>query len=136
MENKRGANDRKMILSTLWVFVTLNYLFVNVFKLLGEVAPTTAEEVELVSTLSTPEMFLFAAVYLELAMAMIVLSRLLKRSINRWANIIIAALHTLGAVASLSVVSPPAFYVFFVVVEVVALLFIVWYAWSWRNLYE
>lgn len=128
--NKHGA-DRRMVISTAWIFVTLNYIFANIFKLLGGVTPTTAEEVELVNSIATPEMLLFAAIYLELAMVMIVLSRLLKYGINRWANIIIATLHTLGTLASLFVVSPPIFSIFFVVVEVITLLFIVWFAWTW-----
>lgn len=128
--NKHSA-DRRMVISTAWIFVTLNYIFANIFKLLGGVAPTTAEEVELVNSIATPEMLLFAAIYLEIAMVMIVLSRLLKYGINRWANITIATLHALGALASLFVVAPPIFSIFFVVVEVITLLFIVWFAWTW-----
>ena len=132
MQVSKHGIDRSMVISAAWIFVILNYLFANIFKLLGGVVPTTAEEVESVSSMATPEMLLFAAIYLEMGMVMIVLSRLLKYGINRWANIIIATLHALGAIASLSVVTPPIFYVFFVVVEVFVLLFIVWYAWSWK----
>jgi len=67
-----------------------------------------------------------------MAMVMIVLSRFLKYGINRWVNIIVATLHALGAVASLFVAAP-AIHIFFVVVEVSALLFIVWYAWTWAE---
>lgn len=125
--------DRRMLISTAWIFVTLNYLFLNIFKLLGEVTPTTAEEIELVNSMATPEMFLFSAIYLEMAMVMIIFSRLLKYGINRWANIIIATLHTLGTLASLFVVAPEPFSILFVSAEVFALLFIVWYAWSWAE---
>jgi len=100
---------------------------------MAEVTPTTAEEVELVNTMATPEMFLVSAIYLEMAMVMILLSRVLKYGINRWANIIIAALHTLGTLASFFVVAPPIFSIFFMVVEVITLLFIVWYAWTWAS---
>lgn len=130
---KRVA-DRRAVLSTAWIFVTLNYLYADVLILLGEVGPTAAEEVEMVNALSTPGMLFVAAIYLEMAMVMSVLARLLKHSVNRWANIILGALNALGAVASLFVVTPPGFYVFFVVVEVITLLFIVWYAWTWDDL--
>ena len=129
--NGKYEPDRRMVISTAWIFVTVNYLFVNVLKLLGGVVPTTAEEMELVQSAATPEMLLIAAIYLEMGMVMILLSRLLKYGINRWANIVIATLHALGALASLFVVTPPTFHVFFVVAEVSALLFIVWYAWTW-----
>lgn len=132
MTSQEATKDRKMVLSTLWIFVVLNYLFANVLKLLGGVAPTTAEEVEIVNALSTPETLLFSAIYLEMAILMVLLSRLLKYGVNRWANIIIATLHALGALASLFVMAP-AIHIFFVAVEVTALLFIVWYAWSWKE---
>jgi len=99
---------------------------------MGGVAPTTTEEAELIHTMSSPDMLLFAAIYLEMAMLMIVLSRVLKHGINRWANIIIAIVHTLGALASL-LVAAPAIHIFFVVVEVSVLLFIIWYAWTWAG---
>lgn len=132
MDNQGVANTRRMLLSTLWIFVILNYLFANVLKLLGGTGPTTAEEVELVNALSTPETLLFSAIYLETGILMVVLSRLLKYGVNRWTNMIIATLHAAGALASLLVMTP-AIHVFFVAVEVTALLFIVWYAWSWKN---
>ena len=78
-------------------------------------------------------MLFVAAIYLEMAMVMSVLSRLLKHRVNRWANIITGVLNTLGATASLFVITPPGFYVFFVIVEVIALIFIVWYAWTWDD---
>jgi hypothetical protein len=60
--NIRITNDRKVFLSTLWIFITVNYLYADVLLLLGEVAPTTPEEVEAVAALSTPEMLLVAAI--------------------------------------------------------------------------
>jgi len=133
MQVRKKSTDRRIVISTAWILVTLNYLFLNIFKLMAEVAPATAEEVELVNTMATPEMFLVSAIYLEMAMVMILLSRVLKYGINRWANIIIAALHTLGTLASFFVVAPPIFSIFFMVVEVITLLFIVWYAWTWAK---
>lgn len=133
MQARKQGTDRRIVISTAWILVTLNYLFLNIFKLMAEVTPTTAEEVELVNSMATPEMFLASAIYLEMAMVMILLSRVLKYGINRWANIIIATLHTLGTLASFFVVAPPIFSIFFMVVEVITLLFIVWYAWSWKK---
>lgn len=132
--NRNGTTkDKRPVLSTLWIFVTLNYLYADVLILLGEIGPATAAEAELVSTLSGPNMLLVAAIYLEMAMIMAVLSRLLRYDINRWANIIVAILHIVGGLASLFVVTHPMFYTFFVTVEVIALLFIIRYAWGWRD---
>ncbi len=140
--NSKKTKDRKVILSTLWVFYILNILYADVITLMGEVfanygsattAATTTEDVELINTILSPEMLLGVAIFLEMGMVMIVLSRLLKYGINRWANIIIATLHTLGLLASLLVGTPTTYYIFFVIVEVITLLFIVWYAWKWAE---
>lgn len=50
---------------------------------MGEAATTTEEGVELISTFLSSEMLLGAAIFLEMAMVMIVFLRLLKQSINR-----------------------------------------------------
>lgn len=133
MQFSKDSTHRRMVISTAWIFIVLNYLFLNIFKLLGEITPKTAEEVEFVNSMGSPEMFLIAAIYLEMAMVMILLSRVLKYGFNRWANITIATLHAVGALATLFAVTPPMYSIFFVVVEVTTLLFIIWYAWSWEN---
>lgn len=133
MQDSKHGIDRRLVISAAWILVTSNYLFANIFKLLGGVSPRTADEVQWVNSMATSEMLLFAAIYLEIAMLMIIFSLLLKHGINRWANIVIASLHALGALASLSVVAPTIFTGFFALVEVFTLLFIVGYAWSWKN---
>ncbi|OAN60691.1 hypothetical protein A8B79_09215 [Balneola sp. EhC07] len=133
MEKNKAVNDPKVILSTLWIFYVLNILYADVLNLMSEAVATTSEAEELINTLLSPEMLLSTAIFLELAMVMVILSRLLKYGMNRWANIIVASLHTLGLIASVFVGTPMIFYIFFVVVEVSALLFIIWYAWSWKE---
>jgi len=125
--------DRRIVISIVWVFVVLNYLYADVLILLSGHSASTPEEAELVNTLSSPAFFLLSAIYLEMAMVMAVLSRVLKYGLNRWINLIIASLHAVGATASLFVVTNATFYIFFVVMEVIALLFIVWYAWTWAE---
>jgi hypothetical protein len=137
MQLLKHGTDRKVILSTLWVFYILNIIYADILSLMhatfsGYDAPT-AENAELVSTIVSPEMLLGVAIFLELGMVMVVLSRLLKHSVNRWANIVIAILHLLGLLASLFVGTPTIYYIFFVTVEVITLLFIVWYAWTWAE---
>lgn len=125
------TQNRKVILSTLWIFYAINILYADVLNLMGEASPTSEEASELVNELISPEMLLGTAFFLELAMVMIVLSRLLKYSINRWMNIVIASLHALGLLASLFVGTPAIYYMFFVGVELIALLSIIRYSWTW-----
>ena len=133
MEKASSSIDRSVILSTLWIFYVLNIIYADVLNLMGSEANTGSKDAELINSLMSPEMLLFSAIFLELAIVMVILSRILKHGINRWANIVIATLHTLGLVASLLVGAPTIFYIFFVLVELVTLLFIVWYAWSWKQ---
>ena len=132
MQVSKQSTNRKVLISTIWVFYLFNILYADVLTIMGAAAPS-AEATELIATLVSPVMLLVSAIFLETAMVMIVLSRVLKYRANRWLNIVIALLHTIGLVASLFVGTPTIYYLFFVVVEVSALLFIVWYAWTWAE---
>ncbi|MEX0662509.1 MAG: DUF6326 family protein [Balneolaceae bacterium] len=132
MHDSKHGTDRKMVLSTIWIFYFFNIIYADILSLMSGFA-SPAEPTELVETLISPEMLLVAAIFLQTGMVMIVLSRVLKHGINRWANIIIATLQTLGLLASLFVGTPTMYYIFFVIFEVSALLFIIWYAWTWAR---
>ena len=133
MKPNETDNRRKVILSTLWIFYLCNILYADVLSLLGNVSTGSSKELdtELLETLIAPEMLLAAAILLETAMVMIVLSRILKNGINRWANIVVGVLQIFALCTSLTVGSPTIYYIFFVTVEIATLLFIVWYAWTW-----
>jgi len=137
MQLLNQVTDRKVILSTLWVFFILNILYADIIGIMENtltgVDASTAENGELIQAILSPVMLLLIAIILELAMAMVVLSRVLKHAVNRWANIIIAIIQALVLTASLFVGSPKMYYIFFATVELTTLLFIVWYAWTWSD---
>ncbi len=119
--------DRKVVLSTLWIFAMLNYLYADVFTLFFN--PMAQKE-----TLAMPQGgVLVFAILMETAIAMIFLSRFLKYGANRWANIIAGIFHTAFVAWSLTGATQPLFYAFFASIEIVCTLFITWYAWKWRN---
>jgi hypothetical protein len=119
--------DRKVVLSTLWIFAMLNYLYADVFTLFF--IPTAQKE-----TLAMPQgSVLVFAILMETAIAMVLLSRFLKYGANRWANIIAGIFHTAFVAWSLTGETPELFYVFFASIEIVCTLFITWYAWKWSN---
>ena len=134
---KKALKDRKVILSTLWVFFLVNIIYADIISVMKVTYTgydvTAAENFELVQQILSPAMLLLVAIILELGMIMIVLSRVLKRAVNRWANIIIAIIQALVLSASLFVGSPDMYYIFFATVEYTTLLFIVWYAWTWTE---
>lgn len=120
------TKDRKVILSTLWIFATLNYIYADVFTLFFNPA---AREV----TAITEGGVLVFAMLMETSIAMVLLSRVLKYRANRWANIAAGVFHTAFVSWSLLGETQPLFYMFFAAIEVPFTLFIVWYAWRWTN---
>ena len=126
IDNTTAIRDRKMRLSTLWIFATLNYIYADVFSLFF--VPGAQKE----TAIMAPGAVLGFAVLMETAIAMVLLSRVLKYSANRWANIIAAVIHTLSVAASLfGGTSPAPYYLFFATIEIACTLFIIWYAWTW-----
>ena len=83
----------------------------------------------------TPEFLLGASVLMEVPIAMVLLSRILKFNANRWTNIIAGAFMALVQTTSLFVGSSPTpSYIFFSAIEITTLLYIVWAAWKWSEL--
>jgi hypothetical protein len=72
-----------------------------------------------------------AAVLVETAIAMVLLSRVLKYRANRLANIIVGIIDTVAVLASLLVATPAVYYAFFATIEIATTMVIVCYAWTW-----
>ena len=125
--------DRKVILSTLWIFALFNYIYADILTIYE---PGMLEELMTgsVGGIQFSQVFLLgAAVLMETAIAMVLLSRVLKYRVNRLANIIAGAIHTTSVFLSMFVGTPALFYMFFGTIEMVCTLFIIWYAWTWPN---
>src|SRR5574341_59997 len=107
--NKKNASmkDGKAILSTLWIFVTLNYFYGDLGMMIFNPAAY-----ERMAARMTEGVILGASALMEVPMAMILLSRILKHGANRWANIAAAAVFTAFVALTLLGGKPPAFYIF------------------------
>src|SRR5262245_61909828 len=119
--------DMKVKLSTLWIVVLFNMVFADI---VGFMNPGALERI-ITGTVGleiTQELLLVFSILLEIPIAMIFLSRVLKYDINRWTNIGASTITILfvigGGSAYLS-------YLFFATVEVACMLLIIWYAWNW-----
>jgi len=122
--------DTKVLLSTLWVVVMINMAYADILSLH---IPGTLEEVAKTSvntSTSIPQLMLGGAIMLEIPIAMIFLSRVLKYKMSRWANIITSVI-TIAYVIGGGILYPH--YIFIATIEVVCMLLIVWFAWKWRN---
>ena len=126
-------DKRKTILSTLWIFVTLNYLYCDVLTLMDSEVLNQLITGDLGVVKITPQFLLAGSVLMEIPIAMVLLSRVLKYKANRYANIVAGIIKTLVQISSLFVGSVAAYYWFFSVVEISTTMFIVWYAWTWKD---
>ena len=90
--NATPANkiDTKALLSTLWIVVMINMLKADILSLF--IPGATDEVVRTAASVdaSIPQLMLGAAIIGQLAIAMIILSRVLKYSLNRWINIVVS----------------------------------------------
>jgi hypothetical protein len=129
--------ERKVLLSTLWIFAMFNYIYADVYglyfnpvlqkELWQKFAEGFAGSVPI-----TQGFVLITAVLMETAIAMVILSRVLKYGPNRWLNIIFGAFHTLFVFWSLIGDPVSLFYVFFAGIEMACSLLIVWLAARWK----
>ena len=122
--------DRKITLSTLWIFVMFCIAYADI---IGFIEPGTLENIINGNTgfVLTPLLILTFSLIQAIPIVMIILSRWLRRDANRWLNIaasVLTLLYVLGG-GNWKSVSYPVF----AVLEVIAMLGIIWLAWIWRN---
>ena len=130
-------SHRKVLLSTLWIFLTANYIFCDLInnmesetlKLLIDGGPLLGRPID-------QEFLLFTAIFMEIPFSMILLSRVLNFSWNRRANIIAGSIMALAQSASMFVGEATLHYTFYSVIEICSAVFIVWYAWTWKKAYD
>ena len=125
--------DLKTRLSTLWLFATLNYLYCDVVTVmdphkLNQFVAGTVGGMEI-----TQGFLLGAGILVEIPIAMVLLSRILKYRLNRWTNIVAGIIMTVVQVLTLLPSTPTMYYMFFSIIEIASTALIVWYAWKWPN---
>jgi Family of unknown function (DUF6326) len=123
--------DKKTLLSTLWVFVTLNYLYCDLIglmdaSLLKQYLAGKVEGMEINGLF-----LLYAGVLMEIPIAMVLLSRILPDRLNAWANVGAAFIKTTVMLLTLLIGKPTTYYCFFAVIEISTTIFIFGYAIQW-----
>jgi hypothetical protein len=127
---EQASKNKKMILSTLWIVVMMNMIFADI---LGFMLPGALAEIMTGyggSVKLTQAAMLIAALFLEIPIAMIFLSKVLKRKTNRLLNIIAASITILFVVGGGSLT---LHYIFFAGVEVICMLAIIILSWKWKE---
>lgn len=134
MTSSKGTNgmqqDRRVIFSTLWLVVMLNIIFADILSFLNPeflqelITSGSAAGVEI-----TTSLLVVVGIITQIPILMIFLSRVLSYNINRWANII-ASIITIAYVVGGGSLMPH--YIVIASIEVACMLFIMWYAWTWK----
>ena len=116
-------------LSTLWVVVMFNMVFADILTF---IKPGALQELWAgqAGVQVTPGLLLVFAILIEIPIAMIFVSRILKRGPNRWANTVAAVITTAFVAGGGSL---DLHYVFFATVEVACMALIAWSVWTRRS---
>lgn len=139
MEPNKGPSESledpiiniKFKLCSLWVALTLCYLYGDYFELYvpGKVEGLISGE----NALNSPVELFVASLLLAIPALMVYLSIALKPRINRWLNIVFGILFTviMLVIGLFSITAWYVFYVFLAFVEIVISSLIVWHAIKW-----
>jgi len=126
--------DMKARLSTLWIFAMLNYLYCDVVGLYDSAMLKELMTGHIGAIQFTQRFLLGVSILMEIPIAMVLLSRVLKYRANRRANIIAGTIMTVVQSSSLFFGTPPTiYYLFFSTIEIACTLFIVRCAWKWSE---
>ena len=125
--------DKKVLLSTIWIFVVFNYLYCDVVSLMDAELLKQYLTGNVGGMEMTQGFLLGAGILMEISITMVLLSRVFKYRANRWANMIAGVIHTAAVSLSMFVGKPALYYIFFGTIEIVCTSLIVWYAWKWTD---
>lgn len=123
--------NKNQLLSTIWIFVTFNYLYCD---LIGLMDSTLLKQYLSgnVDGLAINEIFLlYAGILMEIPIAMILFSKILPKNINCWANIFAGSVKTIVMIATFFMGGVTIYYLFFAAIEIATTIFIVVYALKW-----
>jgi len=132
LTNRIDKMDMSVKFSTLWLFAVLNYLYCDVAglmdpKVLNQYVAGTVNGMQI-----NQGFLLYAAILIEIPIAMVLLSRFLNYKANRWLNVIAGIVMTVVQIGTLTV-SPTGYYIFFSVIEIATTALIVWTALRWTK---
>jgi hypothetical protein len=125
--------DTRVLLSTLWIFVILNYLYCDLIGLMDANFLKGYLSGNINGMQITQGFLLGASILMEISIAMVLLSRILKYRANRFANIIAGTITTLVQTATLFIGPGTMYYLFFSILEIATTASIICIAWQWTK---
>ena len=124
--------NNKTLLSTLWTLMVLNYLFRFVFSLYLSERLQQLLNGDLHGMMVTQGFLLAISILMEIPIAMILLSRLLKHRPNRILNILVGFLMAGIHLSGMSPQGVALHYYFFNIIETVICVSIIIIAFKWK----
>ncbi|GAB2648182.1 hypothetical protein GCM10027035_47320 [Emticicia sediminis] len=129
--NLSNKMNRKTLLSTLWIFVTINYLYCDLIGLM-DASLLKQYLTGNIEGMKINEKFLLAAgVLMEIPISMILFAKILKDKPNAIVNIVAAFIKTTVMILTLFLGKPTIYYLFFATIEISTTVFILTYAIGW-----
>ena len=131
MTTTRPTLDRNSLLSLVWLFVLLNFIYCDLIGLhdpsvLRSLIEGHAGDIEI-----TPGFLLASSVLMEIPIAMVLVTRIASRRVSRIASIVAASFMVLAQSASLFVGVPSPAYAFYSTIEIAGLIVIIVLAIRW-----
>jgi hypothetical protein len=123
--------NKRQLLSTLWVFVTLNYLYCDLIGLMDSSLLKQYLAGNIEGLVINESFLLYAGILMEIPIAMVLLSKVLAKKANCWTNIIAASIKSVVMIITLFIGPFTKYYFFFAVIEIAITLFISLYAIQW-----
>lgn len=120
----------RILLSVLWIFIILNFFARDIHEL---IRPGMLEQMMsgiIDGVVITEMLMLLGWLMIEIPMLMTVLALLLPHGINRWANIGVGLL-TMAMIVAMNI-KPDLDNLFFMGIQLIALIAIVGMAWRWQ----
>ena len=125
--------NKKTLLSTMWLFVTLNYLFRFLFSLYYAERLQELLSGNLHGMAATQGFLLALSIMMEIPIAMILFSHLLKHKPNRILNIVVALIMGVIHLTSMSAEGVSLHFYFFSVIGIMLYFSIILIALKWKT---
>src|SRR5919202_6671832 len=133
MTRKWTDLDTEVKLSTLWITASLSYLYCDVISLMDPELLRQYLQGNVNGLAFTPGFLLGAAILISIPISMVLMSRVLRYRVNRWANIAAGTAMTAVQTATLFIGWPAPYYLYLSLIEITCTVLIVGYAWKWRG---
>lgn len=129
--NSINKVDTKVLISTLWIFLAVNYIYRDILSNMEQSALQGYLAGKIGDITITQGFLMAGAIMMETPFIMIFLSRVLKGAANRWANIIAAILMIVIEVGTMGFgTTPTLHYLFYSAIVIATNLYIIWIAWK------